>query len=69
MNNLDRPPLVELQDVLAAIDRALNLLERLQSAQHSGNIHLEKPREKMRWAVKRLAHRAWRLSTEIEHSE
>jgi len=69
MNHPDRPPIVELQDVLAAIERALDLLERLQSAQHSSNIHLEKPREKMRWAVKRLAQRAWRLSTEIEHSE
>lgn len=69
MKNPDGPPIVELQETLAAIDRALDLLERLQSAQHSGNIHLEKPREKMRWSVKRLAHRAWRLSTEIEHSE
>ena len=62
-------PLDELQDTLAAIDRALNLLERLQSAPHSSNIHLEKPREKMRWAIKRLSKRAWVLTTQIQANE
>ena len=59
-------PLDELQDTLAAIERAINLLERLQSAPHATNIHLEKPREKMRWAIKRLSKRAWVLTTQIQ---
>jgi hypothetical protein len=62
-------PLDELQDTLAAVDRALNLLERLQSAPHATNIHLEKPREKMRWAIKRLSKRAWVLTTQIQAVE
>jgi hypothetical protein len=62
-------PLDELQDTLAAIARALDLLERLQGAPHATNIHLEKPREKMRWAVKRLAKRAWVLTTQIQANE
>ena len=62
-------PLDELQDTLAAIARALDLLERLQNAPHATNIHLEKPREKMRWAIKRLSKRAWVLTTQIQANE
>lgn len=62
-------PLDELQDTLAAIARALELLERLQSANHSTNIHLQKARDKMLWTVRRLAKRAWVLGTEIQNSE
>lgn len=62
-------PLDELQDTLAAIARALDLLERLQGAPHATNIHLEKPREKMRWAIKRLSKRAWVLTTQIQANE
>jgi hypothetical protein len=62
-------PLDELQDTLSAIGRALDLLERLQGAPHATNVHLEKPREKMRWAIKRLSKRAWVLTVQIQANE
>ena len=65
MTEQSRAPLDEVQDVLTALARALDLLERLQSAQHSGNIHLEKARTKMLWAVRRLTKRAWVLACQI----
>jgi hypothetical protein len=69
MTKQTRPPVDEVQDVLAALARALDLLERLQSAQHSGNIHLEKARTKMLWAVRRLTQRTWVLTTQIQANE
>jgi hypothetical protein len=69
MTKQTRPPLDEVQDVLAALAHALDLLERLQSAQHSGNIHLEKTRTKMLWAVRRLTQRTWVLATQIQNFE
>ena len=69
MTEQTRPPLDEVQDVLTALARALDLLERLQSAQHSGNIHLEKARNKMLWAVRRLTKRAWVLACDIQDTD
>jgi len=69
MTEKTRPPLDEVQDVLNALARALDLLERLQSAQHSGNIHLEKARTKMLWAVRRLTKRAWVLACHIQDTD
>jgi len=68
-DHTNRPPLDEVQDVLTALARALDLLERLQSAQHSGNIHLEKARTKMLWAVRRLTKRAWVLACHIQDTD
>ena len=69
MTDQNRPPLDEVQDVLAALARALDLLERMQSAQHSGNMHLEKARTKMLWAVRRLTKRAWVLACDIQDTD
>jgi len=61
--------LVEMTTTLDALGRALDLLERLEAAPHATNIHLVKPREKMRWTVKRLAKRAWVLACEVQSTE
>lgn len=62
-------PLDELQDTFSAIGRALDLLERLESAPHASNIHLEKARTKMLWAVRRLTKRAWVLACQIQDTD
>jgi hypothetical protein len=59
----------ELGKVLDALDKALALLTRLESVPNEHQVYVKQSKTRLRWAVRRLAKRAWVLATEVEPDE
>ena len=61
MNSLD-----ELNKTLDALDKALALLTRLETVPPQHAVYIKQSKAKLRWAVRRLAKRAWVLSMDVQ---
>ena len=59
-------PLDELNKVLDALDKALVLLSRLENVPTEHQVYITQGKKRMRWAVRRLAKRAYILTLMIE---
>ena len=62
-------PLDELSKVLDALDKALALLTRLETVPPQHAVYIKQSKAKLRWAVRRLAKRAWVLSMEVQATD
>ena len=61
----------ELQQTLDALAKAVALFERIEALRKSDrdySEHLNKSSEHMRWAVSRLAKKAWRYSCQLQQN-
>jgi len=59
-------PIDELGKVLDALDKALALLTRLETVPPQHAVYIKQSKTRLRWAVRRLAKRAWVLSADIQ---
>jgi hypothetical protein len=59
-------PIDELSKVLDALDKALALLTRLETVPPQHAVYVKQSKTRLRWAVRRLAKRAWVLSADIQ---
>lgn len=59
-------PIDELGKVLDALDKALALLTRLETVPPQHAAYVKQAKTRLRWAVRRLAKRAWVLSADIQ---
>ena len=59
-------PLDELNKTLDALDKALALLTRLENVPTEHQVYITQGKKRMRWAVRRLAKRAYILTLIIE---
>ena len=61
----------ELQQTLDALAKAVALFERIEALRKSDrrySSHLDKSSEHMRWAINRLAKKAWRYSCQLQQN-
>jgi hypothetical protein len=59
-------PIDELAKVLDALDKALALLTRLENVPPQHAVYVKQSKTRLRWAVRRLAKRAYILALAIE---
>jgi hypothetical protein len=59
-------PLDELGKVLDALDKALALLTRLDNVPPEHVVYIKQSKTRLRWAVRRLAKRAYILTLQVE---
>lgn len=57
----------ELNGVLDALDKAVRLMERLEALPEQHQVYLKQVKTRLRWAVKHLGLRAYKLAIQIEH--
>lgn len=55
----------ELTQILDLLDKAIDLLIRLQNVPENHGNYTIKAQEQMRWAIRRLSQRVWLLSSQL----